>query len=114
MRNVILLAAVLLMNAACAQKNTKAGNESIPATSITCIEDKEGGTMQPHKLYPEVPDSLWNALSLQDGVPSAMNCFLLQTEGKNILLDAGLGAPFSRLLPKLKELRVNPEELPLV
>lgn len=114
MRNVILLAAVLLMNAACAQKNTKAGNESIPTTSITCIEDKEGGTMQPHKLYPEVPDSLWNALSLQDGVPSAMNCFLLQTEGKNILLDAGLGAPFSRLLPKLKELGVKPEELQLV
>ena len=84
MRNVIMLAAVLLMNTACAQKNTKAGNESIPATSITCIEDQEGGTMQPHKLYPEVPDSLWNALSLQDGVPSAMNCFLLQTEGKNI------------------------------
>ena len=50
MRNVVMLAAVLLMNAACAQKNTKAGNESIPATSITCIEDKEGGTMQPHKL----------------------------------------------------------------
>ena len=70
--------------------------------------------MQLHKLYPEVPDSLWNALSLQDGVPSAMNCFLLQTEGKNILLDAGLGAPFSRLLPKLKELGVNPEELQLV
>ena len=59
--------------------------------------------MQPHKLYPEVSDSLWSALGLKDGIPSSMSCFLLKTEGKTILLDAGLGAPFSQMLPKLKE-----------
>lgn len=43
-----------------------------------------------------------------------MSCLLLQTEGKAILLDAGLGAPFSQLLPKLKEKGVTPEELQLI
>ena len=68
----------------------------------------------PTNLYPEVPDSLWDALGLQKGVPSSMSCLLLQTEGKKILLDAGLGAPFSQLLPKLKEKGVTPEELQLI
>ena len=43
-----------------------------------------------------------------------MSYLLLQTGGKAILLDAGLGAPFSQLLPKLKEKGVTPEELQLI
>ena len=73
-----------------------------PAT-ITWIEDKPGPSKQGHNTFPEVPDSLWDALGLKDGVPSSMSCFLLRTEGKTILLDAGLGAPFSQLIPKLNE-----------
>ena len=89
------------MMTACAQKSQKATVQSEP-TTITWIEDKPEPTLQPHKLYPEVPDSLWDALGLQKGVPSSMSCLLLQTEGKAILLDAGLGAPFSQLLPIIK------------
>ena len=83
-------------------------------TVMTRIEDKPGPTVQPHKLYPDVPDSLWNALGLQDGVPSSMSCFLLQTEGRNILLDAGLGAPFSRLHPMLEQQGLTPDDIGLV
>ncbi len=113
MRKPFTIIAGLLMLAACAQKPEKAvvDNEQ---TTITWIEDIPGPTMQPHKLFPDVPDSLWNALDLQDGVPSSMSCFLLQTEGKNILLDTGLGAPTSQLFQKLEELGVKPDELGLI
>ena len=108
MRKYFAMAVGLLMLAACAQKSVNAVADSEPAT-ITWIEDKPGGTLQPHTLYPDVPDSLWSALGLQEGVPSGMSCFLLRADGKTILLDAGLGAPFSQLLPKLNELGLTPE-----
>ena len=114
MRKIATLAACMLIIAACAQKKQKTAADNEQPTTITWIEDKPGGNLQPCKLYPEVPDSLWNALGLKEGVPSGMNCFLLKTEGKTILLDAGLGAPFSQLLPKLKEEGVTPENLELI
>ena len=104
----------LLLLTACAQKVGQKTVVDGEATVITWIEDKPEPTLQPHNLYPDVPDSLWIALGLQEGVPSSMSCFLLQTEGKNILLDAGLGAPFSQLIPKLTTLDVKPEELQLI
>ena len=113
MRKEFIIAAGLLILTACAQKTQKTVADT-EQTTITWIEDQPGPTMQPHKLYPDVPDSLWNALGLQEGVPSSMSCFLLQTEGKKILLDAGLGAPSGRLFPKLKELGVAPGELELI
>ena len=114
MRKIATLAACLLVIAVCAQKEKETAVNNNQPTTITWIEDKPGGNLQPHKLYPEVPDSIWSALGLQDGIPSSMNCFLLKTQGKTILLDAGLGAPFSQMLPKLKEQGVTPEELELV
>ena len=101
MRKILTFAVGLFIMTACAQKSQKAISQSEP-TTITWIEDKPGPTLQPQKLYPEVPDSLWAALGLEKRVPSSMSCLLLQTEGKTILLDAGLGAPFSQLFPKLK------------
>lgn len=68
------------MMTACTQKSQKATVQSEP-TTITWIEDKPEHTLQPHKLYPEVPDSLWDALGLQKGVPSSMSClFCIQKE----------------------------------
>ena len=114
MRKIATLVVCQLIMVACAQKKQQTVADDEQQTTITWIEDKPGGNLQPHKLYPEVSDSLWNALGLQDGVPSSMNCFLLKTEGKTILLDAGLGAPFSQMLPKLEKLGVTPRELELV
>ncbi len=113
MRKQIAIIAGLLMLTACASKTENEVVDNEP-TSITWIEDIPGPTMHPHELFPDVPDSLWDALGLQDGVPSGMNCFLLKTEGKNILLDTGLGVPESQLVPKLKEAGVTPEELGLI
>lgn len=107
----IAMASFMMM--ACAQTNKDVAETSEPAT-ITWIEDKPGPTLQDHKIFQSVPDSLWEALGLQEGVPSSMSCFLLRSEGKTILLDAGLGAPFSQLIPKLNEEGVNPDSLELI
>lgn len=103
MKKLLLsLMTAMTMLTACAQ------NES---TVITWIEDKPGPTLQEHRIFPSVPDSLWDALNLQKGVPSSISCFLLQTEGKTILIDAGLGAQFCQLQSKLTEIGVNAQEL---
>lgn len=114
MKKLFTIATCLLILAACAQKSQKVPDNNDEGTVITWIEDKPGGTLQPHDLYPDVPDSLWQSLGLEEGIPSSMSCFLLNTEGKNILLDAGLGAPFSQLIPKLNELGVSPDSLQLI
>ena len=80
-KNIWLAAACMFMLTACSQKSNKTVIDNEP-TTITWIEDKPGGNVQPISLYPDVPDSLWNALGLKDGVPSSMSCFLLKTEGK--------------------------------
>lgn len=120
MNKFFTFAVASLMMMSCSQKaNSAAGadeatNSDSTNTTITWIEDKPGPTLQDHKIFPTVPDSIWEALGLQDGVPSSISCFLLQAEGKTILLDAGLGAEFSQLLPKLSEAGVKPEELSLI
>lgn len=120
MHKTLTAAMTALLLASCTQKalNTAADAATNAAdagtTTITWIEDKPGPTLQPHTTFPTVPDSLWTALGLADGVPSSLSCFLLKTENATILLDAGLGAPFSQLLPKLDEAGVKPEELQLI
>lgn len=113
MKKLLTLAFAGLALTACAQKPQNNDKVSQPA-SITWIEDKPGPTVQGHNIFPTVPDSVWNALGLKDGVPSSISCFLLETEGKKILFDAGLGAAFSQLIPKLKEAGINPEDLALI
>ncbi len=112
MNKIITFALASLFMTSCAQKNKEV--TVTEPTSITWIEDKPGPTLQDHKIFPTVPDSLWESLGLQDGVPSSISCFLLKAEGKTILLDAGLGAPFSQLLPKLNEAGVTPDSLELI
>lgn len=113
----IAMASLLEMSCVSTSKNvadTAVTAEASEPATITWIEDKPGPTLQEHKIFPTVPDSLWEALGLQEGVPSSMSCFLLRSEGKTILLDAGLGAPFSQLIPKLNGEGVNPDSLELI
>lgn len=114
MKKLFTFAAASLMMLSCAQKAESGSQQTKEPTVITWIEDKPGPSKQGHNTFPEVPDSLWDALGLKDGVPSSMSCFLLKAEGKTILLDAGLGAPFSQLIPKLAEAGIKPEDLGLI
>lgn len=102
----------LTLLAACNSKSTTSEMEQPNQTvTLTWIEDKPGPSINDCSLFPEVPDSIWKALGLENGVPSSMSCFLLQTEGKNILFDTGLGAPFSQLQSKLSEMGLTPDSI---
>lgn len=107
----IVLASFALMSFAQKANNSYASNEQ---TVIKWIEDRPGPSFQQHRTFPDVPETLWNELGFKDGVPSSMSCFLLKTEGKTILLDTGLGAGFSQLIPKLAEDGIKPEDLKLI
>ncbi|MDE6289909.1 MAG: MBL fold metallo-hydrolase [Muribaculaceae bacterium] len=79
--------------------------------TLTWIEDKPGPSVNDRSLFPEAPDSIWATLDLEEGIPSSMSCFLVQTEGKNILFDTGLGAPFSQLKSRLSEKGLTPDSI---
>lgn len=105
----------LVLTAICGLSSLASFCQAKPdATVITWIEDKPGPTMQEHRIFPSVPDSVWAELDLTAGVPSSISCILMETEGKHILFDAGLGAPVSQLLPKLAEAGIKPENLELI
>lgn len=106
MKKIFALAIASLMMAAC--------NINQSGYGVTWIDDKPGPTLHDHSVFPTVPDSLWEALGLQKGVPSSMSCVYLETEGKDILIDTGLGAPFSTLIQTLKIKGQTPESLKLI
>lgn len=112
MKRLLVIVSVVFFVVGCSQTTKNESQDD--STTIVWIEDKQGPTIQEHQIFPTVPDSIWNELGLQDGVPSSISCFLLQIEGKTILIDAGLGAPFSQLQPKMSELNVKPDELDLI
>lgn len=111
MKRVFLVLPALL---ACVLTCCGTKKSGADATTITWIEDKPGPSVQATEIFPTVTDSLWEVLGLTEGVPSSMSCFLMQTEGEYILFDAGLGAPFSQLLPRLAELGLSPEDIPYI
>lgn len=98
---------------ACAQQQQGTPSQTDRVT-VKWIADKPGQTMQQHSLYPSVPDTLWAALGLADGVPTSMSCVLMRADGRNILIDAGLGAPFSQLQKELQAEGLRPGDIDMV
>lgn len=90
---IILIALAALMTLSCTQRPNEA--EIIP------IQDNATPRLMPRALFAEAPDSLLEALGLQDGIPSSVCSFLAKYDGKNILFDAANGAPDSQLMPVL-------------
>lgn len=127
----LLLLAVLTL-AACnrtAQQSpaSAAGNDSTAMAShqtvktlqagpiaITWIQDNAADKLMPRNLFADAPDSLIDRLGLQEGIPSTISVFLIETEGLRILFDTGLGAPDSRLLSGLKAKGLTPSDIDYV
>mgnify|MGYP003301000542 FL=1 len=104
MKNRILfiaLAAVLAIS--CVQRTTEV--EIIP------IQDNVTPRLMQRGLFADAPDSLFEALGLQDGIPSSVCAFLAKCDGRNIIFDAANGAPDSQLLPVLASNGVAPEDV---
>ena len=104
MKNRILfIALVTVMAISCAQRQTE--------VKIIPIQDNVTLRLMPRGLFADAPDSLFEALGLQDGIPSSVCAFLAKCDGKNVLFDAANGAPDSQLLPVLAFNGVTPEDV---
>ena len=93
MKKVILSFVAAAMALAC--------GERVSDVEIIPIQDNANPRLMPRTLFAEAPDSLFESLGLQDGIPSSVCAFLVKVDGKNILFDAANGAPDSRLMPVL-------------
>ena len=78
---------------------------------ITWIQDNAQEKRMPRTLFADASDELIDCLALQDGIPSTVNTFFVETAGARILFDTGLGAPDSRLLAGLSGLGVSPSDV---
>ena len=97
----VALVAVLAMS--CAQRPTEA--EIIP------IQDNVAPRLMPRGLFADAPDSLFEALGLEGGIPSSVCAFLAKCDGENVLFDAANGAPDSQLMPVLASNGVAAEDV---
>ena len=98
---LIALAAVVMLS--CAQRSTEA--EIIP------IQDNVAPRLMPRGLFADAPDSLFEALGLEGGIPSSVCAFLAKCDGENVLFDAANGASDSQLMPVLASNGVAAEDV---
>ena len=81
---------------------------------VTWIQDNEGKKLMPRELFSDASDSLYESLNMPAGLPASVSTFLVKTDGKYILFDAGLGAWGGQLAKRLDALNVNPDSIGLV
>ena len=104
-----IISLLILLSFAAASCNERKGHvEIIP------IQDNPTERFMSRSLFPEAPDSLFEALGLEGGIPSSVCAFLVKSNGKNILFDAANGASDSRLMPVLDSCGISPENIEMI
>lgn len=78
--------------------------------SATWLKDNAADRTMPASLF-GASDEIVAELGLEDGIPSSTSAFLVQTQGKNLLFDGGMGAPDSQLLNALDSVGVTKEDI---
>lgn len=78
---------------------------------LTWIRDNAQERLMPLSLFGDVPQQLVDSLGIAGGIPSSVSAFLLEVDGKQILFDAGMGAPDSRLMDGLASVGVSPVDV---
>lgn len=78
---------------------------------ITWIQDNAGEKLMPRGLFADASDELIDSLALQQGVPSSIGVFWMETQGTGILFDTGMGGASGHMLTGLRALGVQPEEV---
>lgn len=90
-----------------ATKNTTSNNAiqtlKLDKAKVTWLCDNIEEKRMPISLFKDTPDSIITKLQLQNGIPSSVSTFLVQTEGINILFDTGNGMADSQLLNNLSK-----------
>ena len=79
------------------------------------LKDNEGDNKFPFDLFGNVPEDVKKDVNMPDGMPSSISTYLIKTNGKTILFDAGLGPSRNgQLLNELSKINVTPEQIDYV
>ncbi len=80
-------------------------------TCFIWLQDNSDEKRMPNSLFSGVDSEMIQRLSPEGGVLATVSCFLVQSNGKNILFDTGNGEANSRLLPNMASLQIQPEDI---
>ena len=79
---------------------------------VIWLQDNEGEKLNSPDLFSDAPAGLIDSLGLSEGIPASVSTFLLQTDGKNILFDAGLGnMAHGQLLNRLASVGLGADQI---
>lgn len=131
---IIASAAVLLTIASCGNNATKSSADAaqtaaatttaqpapegvathkIDTLTLITLKDNDGEKRMPNKLFYGKADSAKvEKLSPEGSVASSISCFVVETQGKRILFDAGNGAAHGgKILERLRAAGIAPEQI---
>lgn len=131
---IIASAAVLLTIASCGNNATKSSADAaqtaaatttaqpapegvttrkIDTLTLITLKDNDGEKRMPNKLFYGKADSAKvEKLSPEGSVASSISCFVVETQGKRILFDAGNGAAHGgKMLERLSAASIAPEQI---
>ena len=116
--SAILFAGLCLMgcNSATTVQQQPATNGEVLAfqldeLNVTWIQDNVGLRLMPVQLFTGADSVLIDSLGVRDGVPASMSAFLVQTGGKNLLFDTGLGGKNANLVRRLDSLGISTDDI---
>lgn len=81
---------------------------------VTWLKDNAEDKLMPASLFASASDSLIKSLSLEAGIPSSVSTFWVETNGIQVLFDAGNGGTAGHLLAGLDSIGVAPEDVKYV
>ena len=82
---------------------------------VIWLKDNEGEKMNARELFSDAPDALIDSLGLAGGMPASVSTFLLKSEGKNILFDAGLGPKMGgHMVERLAAIGLTPDSIDMI
>lgn len=117
LKKTALLAGVCILSAmnhpSCAQEVADNGIKTLQlegGVTVTWIGDNQEEKLMERALFREASDDLIEKLSLQDGIPSSISTFLVETNGIKVLFDTGLGKS-GCMLERLRKLGINPADI---
>ena len=93
------------------QTDSFLSTRTIDGMKVSWIRDNAQERLMPRTLFPDATDRQIDSLSLQNGIPASVSTFLIESNGKQLLFDTGVGAPDSRLLSGLKRLNIQPADI---
>lgn len=83
----------------------------IEGMDVTWIQDNAEARNFPTALFAECPDSIYQKLGLQNGIPSTISTYLVEAGNQRILFDTGNGTDDSLLFPSLSKMGVSPADI---